>query len=149
MNLTKACNGTKLLPYVKAKLSALETDVGHIEKKWRGYCHESANFEDYVKEQINENVPTWDYLVSVGSGLRNCESDAIEVHPCNPDEATKVINKKKWSKKHLDQHYPKLEVQRWVWIASDTMLILEGISPEHFQVSQEGIELASRKGYQP
>jgi hypothetical protein len=149
MHLTKACKSTELLPYVKPGLAALGTDAGHIELKWQGSCHESANFEKYVKAHVSQNVTTWDYLVSAGSSVRHSRTHALEVHRCEPDEAHRVIDKKRWSEDHLANKCPDVDVERWVWIASGTTLILEGISPEHFLVSQEGIEMVSRMGYRP
>lgn len=148
MHLSKACKNTDLAPYVEDRLDALKTNRGHVPAAHHPSCHESANFEKYVKDKVDQNAATWDYLVSVGASLRKCETEALEVHPCTPDELPRIIRKKTWSEAHIEQNFPNVDVVRWVWIASGETLVLPGI-PEHFQASEAGIEVATRNGYQP
>lgn len=149
MNLEKACKNTALAPYVKEGLTALANgDIGHIEKQQRSRCHQCANFEKYVKESVNQNVPTWDYLVSVGTSLRYSETDALEVHRCEPEQVATVLAKLEWSDNHLRENFPDVDVQRWIWIASGSVGIVDG-TPESFQLAQSGITLVSKAGYRP
>ncbi len=116
--------GSALAAFARAGIEVLETE--HKGCVTGGAAVACGVPLDRARRDLEDQVERWDYVFTMRAGGTSQHSSAtptvdaiaIEVHHAVAEDVPKMIAKKAWAEALLSREYPRVNVRRWVWIAS-------------------------------
>jgi hypothetical protein len=112
-NLCHHFDGTELATSARPGLDSLEAE--HKDIVHGGTTIGCGVPLDLCRKMREPDAPRWDYVFVVRD--KN-DAVAIEVHHTDPNEVSRMIEKKQWAERLLAQQCPNVKVLHWVWLAA-------------------------------